>query len=466
MSQEKLSTGKVWGFSIGTLGEYFVYYLFYTYFLYFLTDYVLIPAAIAGIIMSIAMIWDAFTDPVVGYINDISKNPKGRRRPMMLRTYIPFILTFGLCFINPGLEGIALYVYFTVVCLAFWICFTMEQVPFYGLLPEIAQDDGDRMRLRAAMGFIGNAGNLAVSIVPIALSAVVASGVTEMRSWSIVMGVLGVIGGCGFLVTYFVTKGMETPLDKVVRPSENLFKTYYKIIKLKGYMPVVVIYILCTIDLCLMFASILYIADGKLGLNPGMQSIVVACYTFSGALFIPLVTPMNRKWGSYTSLQIVMAIGAVLFVICGLIGVNSAGIMIFHGLVTGGTFALATAFTYGLLYQIIDIACLKTEEQVEGSVISFATLGYKLGAAISAATLGIALSIIGYDGASDMNAAVLGRIDSLLTYMPALLLILSVLTLKFFYPIREPMYRTIVAEKEKKAAGKSYSTEGFKHLMQ
>ncbi|MDF3001319.1 MAG: yicJ 1 [Bacillota bacterium] len=465
MSKEKLSAGKVWGFSVGTLGEYFVYYLFYTYFLYYLTDYVLIPAAVAGTIMSIAMIWDAFTDPVVGYINDISKNPKGRRRPMMLKSYIPFIITFALCFINPGLEGMSLYVYFCVVCLAFWLCFTMEQVPFYGLLPEIAQDDDDRMRLRAAMGFIGNAGNLAVSIVPIALSAVIAMGVSEMTAWSAVMGILGVIGGCGFLVTYFVTKGMETPLDKVVRPSENIFKTYLKIIRLKGYMPVVVVYILCTIDLCLMFASILYVADGKLGLNAGMQSVVVACYTFSGALFIPLVTPMNRKWGSYMSLQITMGIGAVLFLICGLIGVNSAGVMIFHGLVTGGTFALATAFTYGLLYQIIDVACLKTEEQVEGSVISFATLGYKLGAAISAATLGLALTIIGYDGASDMNAEVLGKIDSLLTIMPGVLLILCVVILKFLYPIRESLYRTIVEAKEKKALGEAYSVEGFQHLM-
>lgn len=108
---QPLSNKKVWGFATGTLGEYFVYYLFYTYFLYFLTDYVLVPAAISGTIMSIAMIWDAFTDPVVGYINDTSKNPKGRRRPMMLYTFVPFCITFFLCFLSPGFEGLTLYIY-------------------------------------------------------------------------------------------------------------------------------------------------------------------------------------------------------------------------------------------------------------------------------------------------------------------------------------------------------------------
>ena len=214
-----------------------------------------------------------------------------------------------------------------------------------------------------------------------------------------------------------------------------------------------------------MFASIMYIADSKLGLPAGMQSIITACYTFSGALFVVLVTPMNNKFGSYKSLQIVMLAGAALFIVCGIVGINNAGIMIFHGLVTGGTFALATAFTYGLLYQIIDVACLKTEEQVEGSVISFATLGYKLGAAVAASVLGIALTIIGYDGTSDMNAEVLGRIDSLLTFMPAVLLIVSAVILKFLYPIREDLYEKILVEKNKKLAGEEYSVEEFKHLM-
>lgn len=411
------------------------------------------------------MIWDAFTDPIVGYINDISKNPKGRRRPMMIKAFIPFIVTFALCFIRPGLEGNALNIYYGVVCLAFWLCFTTEQVPFYGLLPEISQNDKDRMRIRAAMGFIGNVGNLAVAVVPIALSAVISLGVNETTAWSITIAVLGVVGACGFLVTFFVTKGMETPQEIIVRPKGNIFKTYGKIIKLKGYIPVVIIYILCTVALCIEFSSIMYVADSKLGLPAGIQSIITACYTFSGALFVILVTPMNKKFGSYKSIQIVMLTGAILFTVIGFIGINNAGLMIANGLVTGGTFALATAFTYGLFYQIIDVACMKTEEQVEGSVISFATLGYKLGAAAAASILGVVLTVIGYDGASDMNAEVLGRIDSLVTFFPAILLIICVVILKFLYPIREDLYEKIIEEKNKKLAGEEYSIKEFKNLM-
>lgn len=461
---QRLPQSKVWGFAMGTLGEYFVYYLFYTYFLYYLTDYVLVPASVAGVIMTIVMLWDACTDPIVGYLNDCSKNPKGRKRPLMAKIFIPFAVIFALCFIRPGIEGGALYAYYFVCALAFWLCFTMEQVPFYGLLPEITQNDQERMRLRAAMGFIGNLGNLAVSIVPIALSAVIAMGVSEIGSWSVVMGILGVIGTLGFVVCWYTTRGMETPIDQVVRPKENIVKTYAKILKLKGYIPVVIVYILCTINLCVCFNTIMYVAANKLGLPPLMQTIVTACYTFSGALWVVLVTPLNKKYGSYKALQIVMTVITILFIIFAIIGINNGTIQLVHGLVVGAMNALTTAFIYGLLYQIIDIAYLKSDEQVEASVISFACFGYKIGAAAAATITSLFLTIIGYDPNLD-NAAGLAHIDIVLTWIPAALLFICILILKFFYPLREPLYRKIIEQKERKMEGKEYDCSEFEHLM-
>ncbi len=464
-SSQPLSGKKVWGFAMGTLGEYFVYYLFYTYFLYFLTDYVFISAGIAGTIMSIAMIWDAFTDPVVGYINDISQNPGGRRRPMMLRTFIPFCVTFFLCFLSPGLHGAALYLYYGAVCLAFWLMFTMQQVPFYGLLPEIAQQDNDRMRIRAAMGFIGNVGNLAVSVVPAAFAAVTALGIAGVHAWPLIMGVLGVVGCMGFVISWHTTRGMETPPDRVVRPEGNIFQTYGRILRLKGYLVTVIAYFLCTVNLCLIFASIMYVADNKLGLAPGRQTIVVACYTFSGALFAPFIAAIVRKIGSLTAFRLTMLVGTVLYAACGLMGLNSFEIMVFHGIVTGGVFALATGFNYGLFYQVIDLAYLKSAEQVEGSVISFATFGYKIGAATAAFFLGIALAVVGYDGAAETNAEVLKRLDSLLTYMPAALLLIVLLLLTLVYPIRQKTYDLILEAKARKRNGEAYSLEGLEKLV-
>lgn len=126
--------------------------------------------------------------------------------------------------------------------------------------------------------------------------------------------------------------------------------------------------------------------------------------------------------------------------------------------------ALTTAFIYGLLYQIIDIAYLKSDEQVEASVISFACFGYKIGAAAAATITSLFLTIIGYDPNLD-NAAGLAHIDIVLTWIPAALLFICILILKFFYPLREPLYRKIIEQKERKMEGKEYDCSEFEHLM-
>lgn len=87
MTQEKLMAGKKVpmpvkiGYGIGTAGDSVPYNLFFTYFLFFLTDVAGVNPAVAGIISFIAVMWDAVTDPAVGFLSDNTKNPNGRRRP-------------------------------------------------------------------------------------------------------------------------------------------------------------------------------------------------------------------------------------------------------------------------------------------------------------------------------------------------------------------------------------------------
>lgn len=462
----RLSTGKIWAFSIGTLGEYFVYFLFFNYFLYYLTDYVGIAPAIAGAILSFAMIWDAITDPVVGYINDTSKNPNGRRRPMMIKTIIPFIITYGLCFIRPNIEmGPALYIYYGFVALAFWLCFTCVQVPFYGLLPEIAHHETDRLKIRQAMAFIGNGGNIAIGLVPITLELVIKLGFDEMAAWSITMFVLGTIGALGFVATYYASKGMETPIDQVVRPKSNIFATYLKVIKLNGYLPVVLLYMLSTVAINIVFASIMYVGGEKLQLPAGQLSIVMSAYTFSGVIFVPLITLLSKRFGSLKSFKGSLIVALVAYIAIGIVGVNSFGIMLVHGVLTGGCFVLFTAYTYVLFYEICDLAYLKTNEQLEGSVISFATFGYKVGAAISGLSMGLALTIIGYDGTVEVKSVeMLSKLDGLITFIPAALIV-AIFALLCLYPIKPKSYEAIKAAKVAKEEGREYSIAEFEHLL-
>jgi Na+/melibiose symporter-like transporter len=52
--------------------------------LYFLTQVVGIRPAVAGTLIGLGMITDAFTDPLIGILSDRSNSKWGRRRPFML----------------------------------------------------------------------------------------------------------------------------------------------------------------------------------------------------------------------------------------------------------------------------------------------------------------------------------------------------------------------------------------------
>jgi len=361
-----------------------------------------------------------------------------------------------------------MYVYYTLVAFAFYLSFTCEQVPFYGLLPEMAPSDKDRMKIRQAMAVWGTTGNITIGVVPIMLELVIKLGVDETTAWAVTMGILGAIGATTFLVAWHFSKGFETPPEMVSRPKENIGQVYKKIIMYKGLVPSVLTYLICTVFINIIFACIIYITANKLGLPPIQQSIITWCYTFAGVAFTPLITIMDNKMGCVRAFNWTVIVTVIAYVACGLIGLNSVGILVFHGVLTAAAFVLFTAFQYGMFYQVIDVAYLRDGDQVEGSVVAFATFGYKIGAAISSLSVGLALQLVGYDPESPSTSPeVIGRLDSLLTYIPAVLIFVCFLLIKFAYPISKPVYEKILEEKTKKMAGEPYSIdfEEFKKIM-
>ena len=111
--------------------------IFSYYGLYFFTENVGLSAAFAGAMISLGTLWDAVTDPLIGTLSDNSKNPKGRRRPLMKKIAIPFILVSMLLFTNWGFsEGVS-KVYFVFIILAYYTCQTVVDISSSSLGSEM-----------------------------------------------------------------------------------------------------------------------------------------------------------------------------------------------------------------------------------------------------------------------------------------------------------------------------------------
>ena len=94
------------------VGAGYMYLLVGLYVMKFSTDVLLIAPAVMGLIFSISRVWDAISDPIVGYLSDRTASRLGRRRTWLLGSVIPIGLVFVMVFAPPeGLSGGSLVVW-------------------------------------------------------------------------------------------------------------------------------------------------------------------------------------------------------------------------------------------------------------------------------------------------------------------------------------------------------------------
>ncbi len=74
-------------------------------FLFFLTDYVGLSPALAGLVFAVGKGVDAITDPLMGYVSDITRSRHGRRRVYFLVGIVPVALSFVLLWVPPFRGG-------------------------------------------------------------------------------------------------------------------------------------------------------------------------------------------------------------------------------------------------------------------------------------------------------------------------------------------------------------------------
>ena len=87
------------------MGAGYMYLLLSLYVMKFSTDVLLIAPAVMGLIFSISRIWDAVSDPLVGYLSDRTSISLGRRRTWILFSFIPIAIGFYAVFAPPPESG-------------------------------------------------------------------------------------------------------------------------------------------------------------------------------------------------------------------------------------------------------------------------------------------------------------------------------------------------------------------------
>jgi GPH family glycoside/pentoside/hexuronide:cation symporter len=127
--------------------------------------------ALFGVIMLIGRLWDAVSDPMMGYLSDTTNWRRGRRRPFLPIGGISFGIAFLLVFSPPDLGGsqTALFAYILVFTVLMFTGRTVFETPYLALAPEMTQDYNERTKLSGYKQFLGTLGDAVGAMLPLVM---------------------------------------------------------------------------------------------------------------------------------------------------------------------------------------------------------------------------------------------------------------------------------------------------------
>lgn len=219
---------EVQAYAIAALGQGLVYSCMSSY----ITDYYMsvlkLNAIFVILLMLLARVWDAINDPMMGMVMDRYSPKKGRMKPYPVWTALPIAILTILMFVNPGFDtnnqSVWLYVFVSVVYVAWGMIYTASDVPFWSM-PNVmtpdAKERGNIISYGKTVGGIGSAVTVALPIIVgffIADMDVEKAGIVKYAIMAISMALIGMPLFC--LSSFKVKERIQLPNATKRAPGE------------------------------------------------------------------------------------------------------------------------------------------------------------------------------------------------------------------------------------------------------
>lgn len=445
---KKLSLGTKLGFGVCDLGGnlFFTAMGFWT--LNYLTDTVLLPAAAAGLAVMIGRFWDAVTDPMMGFISDRTKSRWGRRRPYLLFGSIPLFLTMWLFFSIPTVRGnvAAMVAWATVALCLLNTAYTIVNVPYSSLTPELTADYHERSTLNgfrfgfAVVGTLAGAG----LVLPI-----VNAFPTKGSGFQAMGAIFGVAMAATALVTFLSVR--EPGHESAVRPTEGFLKTYGVVFKNKPYLIILFTYAL-NVTAINFVQGILIFYFKYLYHDEGAVTGAMVILLLVAMAFIPVSVLVSKRIGKKRTYQISFAIMALacmaIFFFGHVLGMGFFyGVLVFAGIGVGFSYVAPWA----MIPDTIEYDAIRTGKRKEGSFYGMWTFFSKSGTALAIILSGAILGLAKYVPDAVQAAPALLAIRIIVGPIPAVIYVAAFILLNS-YPLDEKAYTALMEEKARKEA--------------
>ncbi len=450
--QGHLSLKEKLAYGAGDLGPAITANILVFFLLYFLVNVAGLNPALAGSILLLGNIWDAVNDPMVGVVSDRTQHRWGRRLPWIVYGAIPFGITYFLQWIVPASNQWVLFGYYLAIALVSNTFFTVVNLPYTALTPELTQDYDERTSLnsfRFAFSIGGSILSLVLAQVIFALYQ------SDPKLQYIVLGLVTAVLStlplfwCAWGIWHRAIAAEVTREQIEAEAAMPLLQQIRIAFSNRAFLFVMGIY-LCSWLAFQNTAAILpfYIVNWMQLPETSVTQAAIAVQ-ITALLMLAVWNQVSQrigKKGAYflgISLWLVGQIGLMM------LRPEQTNLVYPLAVVVGFGVSTAYLIPWSMLPDVIELDELQTGQRREGIFYSFMTLGQKISRGVGLFAVGVVLRQAGFvervagQPMPEQPAAATEAIRLATGVFPAVLLVIS-LILAYFYPITREIHAEVL----------------------
>lgn len=434
MNSKKELTGsqKIWWALGQATGRQYITALVSTYILVFLTDTFGVAAGAAGVIMTLATIWDAINDPIMGSIADRTKTRWGTYRPFLLFVPLPLSIVSVLLFAAPDLSPTGKIIYAAVLYICYGMLVTCIEIPYSAILPAMSKNEMERNDVISLSTFISSIMILIVSTFTTNLVQIL-GGDNPSKGYMILVGI-GAVLMCITSWGAFAKCKEKYTVEKTEK--EHFSVSLGKLFKVKEMYPMLLFWCVGCILFGLTMTSSIYYCMYYL-MNPGLIATYMLVLSLSGMVGVMVLMPIilrKMKGNMKKTILFTQSIAAVSFLLLFFVGGKSMPALYVLTAISSAFATMTNAFRPMTVVGMTEFVLNSTGEQLNGTITAIGGFSYKCGTAITNALVAGVLAVTGYiAGAIGQEPpAVLLGINAVRFLAPCIACVLYIILIRFY----------------------------------
>lgn len=403
------------GYGIGNFSTGVAMQVVGAYLVFYATAVLGLPGSLVGAAVSVSIIWDAITDPLMGYLSDNTRSRIfGRRHLYLIIGALGLALTnFLIWNIRAEFDYMIKFLLICLYILLFKTFMTIYVTPYTALGAEISSDYNERTTIQASKTFFFLVGLAFVSVAGMYLffqpTEEIAHGQLNPQSYSNMGLCSSIVIILATLICYITTKKYIPILNKQQMCIEKRISFSTLFVSFKSAFSNVSFRL---VALCYMFNNIASALLSNIGLH-------VFTYTFAmhsqeiafiiGVQF--LVSIISQPvWGAIARRMDKKPAMILALIVCMISSILFMVLVFFKAFVAGNplyfmAYAVTAGFGTGALFTLplsmvadtIDIDELKTGHRSEGVYYGCLTLYYKIAQAVTLLGVGFMLDLVRFN---------------------------------------------------------------------